>query len=90
MTALQEALRKGQQKELEQVSNAIDLLGRLANHCAVPPPDAPTPAGRSAADWRSDVLARYHFSILKFGELETDINFTFIVQALLSSSESKD
>ena len=87
---LQEALQVGQRAELDKVSKAILLLGKLANHCDVPPPDAPPPAARQADSWRDEVLARYSFAILRVGELETDIDFTFIVRALLSSSDVAD
>ncbi|KAL1495919.1 hypothetical protein AB1Y20_014561 [Prymnesium parvum] len=90
LALLQAALGAGQQKELEQVSNAIVLLGRLANHCSVPSPDTPAPHGLPDSEWRSKMLSRYHFSILHVGELDTDIDFTFIVQALLSRSAAED
>ena len=90
--ALLEALTAGQELELRRVSNAIRLLSTMARD-ATPPTHTPSPsavpgavpsAAPSAAPGAAPSAAV--FELLQIGELEGEIDFSFMVRSLLSTS----
>ena len=77
------ALDEAQMMELAKVSNAIELLSRVANHVDVPAP------GSAGAD---EALLRelYQFGLLQSAGQEVQIKFGFMVTSLLSEHDADD